>query len=123
MAAMQKGLQRQQSHLKGESAVLCLSLSALQCILCPHPVAVHKLGLPGLDVAVQVGNQLILIMGHARPVAIFSCVSRRFVEDVNQCNIEMAGHMYSKLFACCFCKQVCTSKTPEESVGLNKPIV
>ena len=55
------------ADLKSESPVLRLGFGTLQGILGPYPVAVHKLSLPRLDVAVQVGDQLVLIMRHARP--------------------------------------------------------
>ncbi len=57
----------QGAYLQGQPPVLCLGLSTLQGILSPYPVAVHKLSLPRLDVAVQVGDQLVLIMGHTSP--------------------------------------------------------
>ncbi len=54
-------------HLEGEAAVLGLGLLALERVLGPHALAVGKLGLPGHDVAVQVGDELVLLVAHARP--------------------------------------------------------
>lgn len=53
------------TDLEGEAPVLGLSLLTLEGILSPHTLRVHKLRLPGLDVAVQVGNELVLLMAHA----------------------------------------------------------
>ena len=44
------------AHLEREAPVLGLRLLALERILGPHALAVQELGLPGLDVAVQVGD-------------------------------------------------------------------
>jgi len=52
--------------LQCESPVLCIGLLSLQCILSPHTLWVYELRLPWLNVSVQVGNQLIFIMTHAR---------------------------------------------------------
>ena len=64
------------AYLKSESPVLCLGFSALQGILSPYPVAVHKLSLPWLDVAVQIGDQLVLIVRHARPATRHSLLNQ-----------------------------------------------
>ena len=56
----------QQTHLQRETAILRLRLLPLEGVLSPHTLAVHKLGLPGLDVAVQIGDELVLIMAHPR---------------------------------------------------------
>ena len=52
--------------LQCESPVLCIGFLSLQCILSPHTLRVNELRLPWLNVSVQVGNQLIFIMTHAR---------------------------------------------------------
>lgn len=52
--------------LQCESPVLCIGLLTLQCILSPHTLWVYELRLPWLNVSVQVGNQLIFIVTHAR---------------------------------------------------------
>ena len=54
------------ARLQGEAPVLRLRLLALERVLGPHALAVQELGLPGLDVAVQVGDQLVLLVAHAR---------------------------------------------------------
>mmetsp|Transcript_15271 Transcript_15271/g.46146 ORF Transcript_15271/g.46146 Transcript_15271/m.46146 type:complete len:374 (-) Transcript_15271:3477-4598(-) len=51
-------LQRQPPRLR-------LRLLPLQGVLRPHPLAVQELRLPRLDVAVQVGDQLLLVVAHA----------------------------------------------------------
>eukprot|EP00958_Prasinococcus_capsulatus_P015980 scaffold1754_cov355-Prasinococcus_capsulatus_cf.AAC.2 len=52
--------------LQGEAAILGLGLLPLQGVLCPHALRVDKLGLPWLQVAKEVGDELVLVMGHAR---------------------------------------------------------
>lgn len=52
--------------LQCESPVLRIGLLSLQSILSPHTLRVNELRLPWLNVSVQVGNQLIFIMTHAR---------------------------------------------------------
>ena len=51
---------------QSESPVLCRSFLSLQTILRPHPLTVDKLALPRLDVAVEVRDELIIIMAHTR---------------------------------------------------------
>ena len=63
----EKVWQEQCKHLQSESAVLSLGFLPLQCILCPDSLGVGELRLPRLNVAVQVGNQLLLLVTHARP--------------------------------------------------------
>mmetsp|Transcript_139393 Transcript_139393/g.242389 ORF Transcript_139393/g.242389 Transcript_139393/m.242389 type:complete len:312 (+) Transcript_139393:3827-4762(+) len=53
--------------LQREAAVLLVGFLALQRILGPHPLGVDELGLPRLDVPVQVGDELVLVVAHARP--------------------------------------------------------
>jgi len=43
----------------------CLSLLAFEGVLGPHALAVQELRLPRLDVPVQVGDQLLLVVAHA----------------------------------------------------------
>ncbi len=45
--------------------VLRLGLLLLERVLGPHALAVDDLALPGLDVAVEVGDELLLLVGHA----------------------------------------------------------
>ncbi|CAN8015573.1 unnamed protein product, partial [Ixodes persulcatus] len=47
--------------------VLGKGLLPLEGVLCPDPLGVDELALPGLDVAVQVGDHLVLVVAHARP--------------------------------------------------------
>ena len=51
--------------LQGEAAVLGLRLLTLEGILSPDALRVDKLALPGLDVAVEVGDELVLLVAHA----------------------------------------------------------
>jgi hypothetical protein len=55
------------ADLEGEAPVLGLRLLALERVLGPDALRVGELGLPGLDVAVQVGDELVLLVAHARP--------------------------------------------------------
>ena len=52
--------------LECEAAVLRIGLLALERILSPHALRVDELGLPWYDVAVEVGNKLVLLVRHAR---------------------------------------------------------
>ena len=52
--------------LQRQPPVLLLSLLPLESILSPDSLTIDELALPRLDVPVQVRNQLILLMGHAR---------------------------------------------------------
>jgi hypothetical protein len=51
--------------IQSESSVLSLGLLSLDCILGPDSLTVNKLGVPSLNVSIQVGNKLILFVGHA----------------------------------------------------------
>lgn len=46
--------------------VLSIGFLPFKRVLSPDPLGVNEFGFPRLDVAVQVRNQLILIMGHTR---------------------------------------------------------
>lgn len=50
--------------VKSKSPVLRFCLLAFDGILSPDSLAVNKLGVPCLDVSVEIGNELILFMGH-----------------------------------------------------------
>ena len=52
--------------LERETSILSVCLLPLHGIFRPHTSRVQELGLPRLEVAVQVGDQLILLMGHTR---------------------------------------------------------
>mmetsp|Transcript_51851 Transcript_51851/g.121766 ORF Transcript_51851/g.121766 Transcript_51851/m.121766 type:complete len:1251 (+) Transcript_51851:175-3927(+) len=51
--------------LERQPAVLCVRLLPLQRILGPHALRVEELALPRLDVAVQVGDHLVLVVAEA----------------------------------------------------------
>mmetsp|Transcript_42357 Transcript_42357/g.95840 ORF Transcript_42357/g.95840 Transcript_42357/m.95840 type:complete len:278 (-) Transcript_42357:3555-4388(-) len=53
--------------LEGEAPVLGVGLLPLESVLGPYALRVDELGLPWLDVPEEVGNHLVLLMGHARP--------------------------------------------------------
>jgi len=53
--------------LQGEPPVLRGGLLPLQRVLRPHSLRVDELGLPRLHVAVQVGDELVLLVAHAGP--------------------------------------------------------
>mmetsp|Transcript_8730 Transcript_8730/g.18587 ORF Transcript_8730/g.18587 Transcript_8730/m.18587 type:complete len:747 (-) Transcript_8730:2392-4632(-) len=53
--------------IQRQPPVLRLGLLLLQRILTPHALAVNELTLPGLDVPVQVGDELVLLVAHAGP--------------------------------------------------------
>merc|ERR1719318_1929485 len=53
--------------LQCEPPVLCGCFLPLESILSPHSLAVNELSLPGLDVPVQVGDELVLLVAHAGP--------------------------------------------------------
>ena len=46
--------------------VLGDGLLSLEGVLCPHSLGVDELALPGLDVAVQVRDQLVFLVAHSR---------------------------------------------------------
>eukprot|EP00906_Rhabdomonas_costata_P036699 RCo051448 len=50
--------------LQSKSAVLLIGFLPLQGVLRPHALAVQELRLPGLDVPVQVGDELVLVVAH-----------------------------------------------------------
>mmetsp|Transcript_13991 Transcript_13991/g.37789 ORF Transcript_13991/g.37789 Transcript_13991/m.37789 type:complete len:271 (+) Transcript_13991:2902-3714(+) len=52
--------------IQRQPPVLCCGLRLFQRILTPHALAVDELALPRLDVAVQIGNELLLLMAHTR---------------------------------------------------------
>jgi hypothetical protein len=52
--------------LQCQSSVLRIRFLSLQSILCPHALRIYELRLPRLDVSVQVGDQLIFVVAHAR---------------------------------------------------------
>jgi len=52
--------------LERETTILGIGLLPLHRILAPDTSRVLELGLPRLQVAVQVGNELVLLVGHAR---------------------------------------------------------
>mmetsp|Transcript_3442 Transcript_3442/g.12110 ORF Transcript_3442/g.12110 Transcript_3442/m.12110 type:complete len:287 (+) Transcript_3442:2278-3138(+) len=52
--------------LQREPAVLLVRLLPLEHVLGPHALGVDELLLPGEDVAVEVGDQLVLVVAHAR---------------------------------------------------------
>lgn len=54
--------------IKCETSILSLCFGTFQCILGPNPLGVLELTLPGVDVAVQIGYQLILLMTHTGSV-------------------------------------------------------
>mmetsp|Transcript_46858 Transcript_46858/g.74595 ORF Transcript_46858/g.74595 Transcript_46858/m.74595 type:complete len:205 (+) Transcript_46858:2684-3298(+) len=54
--------------LQSQAPVLRRGLLPLQRVLRPDALGVHELGLPGLDVSVEVGNQLILLMAQSTAV-------------------------------------------------------
>lgn len=60
--------------VKSESPILSLRFSSLQCVLSPHSLGVLELALPRMDVAVQVGNQLVLLMTHTSSVMRYTRV-------------------------------------------------
>jgi hypothetical protein len=51
--------------IQRQPPILTLRLLALHSILRPHPLTINKLRLPGLDVAVEVGDELVLLVRHA----------------------------------------------------------
>eukprot|EP01137_Pigoraptor_chileana_P034037 Opistho-2@25960 len=53
--------------LERQAAVLCHRLLSLECVLCPHALGIDKLRLPRRNVAVKIGNELVLLVRHARP--------------------------------------------------------
>ena len=55
------------THLQCQAAVLGLGFLALESILCPHALGVDELAFPWLDVAIQVGDELVLLMAHSCP--------------------------------------------------------
>jgi hypothetical protein len=50
--------------VKSQPSILRFSLLSLDGILCPYSLAVNKLRVPGLDVAIQIGNELIFFVRH-----------------------------------------------------------
>ena len=44
-----------------------VGLLTLEGVLGPHALRVDELGFPRLDVAIQIGNELILVVRHTRP--------------------------------------------------------
>mmetsp|Transcript_9904 Transcript_9904/g.16651 ORF Transcript_9904/g.16651 Transcript_9904/m.16651 type:complete len:467 (+) Transcript_9904:1679-3079(+) len=52
--------------LERQPPILGLCLLTLERVLRPHALRVHELRLPRLDVAVEVGDQLVLLVRHAR---------------------------------------------------------
>lgn len=61
--------------IKSQSSVLGLGFSSLQSILRPHSLGVLELTLPGVDVPVQIGDQLVFFVAHTRSVMRDSSVS------------------------------------------------
>ena len=51
--------------LERQSPVLLLGLLSLQSILGPDTLAIDELAFPRLDVPIKIGNQLVLLVGHA----------------------------------------------------------
>jgi hypothetical protein len=51
---------------EGKTPVLRVRLLSLERILGPHALRVHELGLPGRHVPVEVGDQLVFFVAHAR---------------------------------------------------------
>jgi len=48
--------------IESKATVLCLRLLTLYCILCPYTLTVDELRFPCLDIAVQVGDELVLFV-------------------------------------------------------------
>ena len=52
--------------LQRQPPVLGIRLLPLQRVLCPDALRVDEIGLPRLDVPVQIGNDLVFVVAHAR---------------------------------------------------------
>jgi hypothetical protein len=68
--------------LQRQPAILSLRLLPLQGILCPDPLGIDELGFPGLDVAVEVGDELVLLVAHTGPEVRDPCVGLLAVPQV-----------------------------------------
>ena len=53
--------------LQRQAAVLGVGLLPLQRVLGPHSLTVDELALPRLHVSKKIGNDLVLLVGHAAP--------------------------------------------------------
>ena len=53
--------------LERQSSILGVGLLALQRVLGPHSLTIHKFALPRLHVSKKIGNDLVLLVGHAAP--------------------------------------------------------
>ena len=77
----------EKTELKLFEPVLCVRLLSLEGVLGPHALGIDKLALPGNDVAVQVGNQLVLVVAH----------SRTEVSDAHVCLLRPPAREQAKL--------------------------
>mmetsp|Transcript_25456 Transcript_25456/g.58663 ORF Transcript_25456/g.58663 Transcript_25456/m.58663 type:complete len:336 (+) Transcript_25456:2317-3324(+) len=68
--------------LQRETPVLCVGFLALQGVLSPHTLTVDELSLPCLNVAVQVGNELVFLMAQTTAVVGDACLCLLRVSQV-----------------------------------------
>lgn len=86
--------------LQCESSVLRIGFLSFQSILSPHTLRIYELWLPRLDVSVQVGNQLIFVMTHARTevgdsnISLFRPPQIRLKKQKITHIINLAPHLY-----------------------------
>mmetsp|Transcript_39127 Transcript_39127/g.70495 ORF Transcript_39127/g.70495 Transcript_39127/m.70495 type:complete len:457 (+) Transcript_39127:2263-3633(+) len=82
--------------LERQSSILRIGLLALQCILCPHTLRVHKLTLPGLQITEKVGNQLIGIVTETRTEMRHTRICLLAVTKITLGNQHMTHRKHSK---------------------------
>mmetsp|Transcript_97181 Transcript_97181/g.274888 ORF Transcript_97181/g.274888 Transcript_97181/m.274888 type:complete len:549 (-) Transcript_97181:3378-5024(-) len=82
--------------LQGQAPVLRIRLLTLQGILGPHTLAVDELGLPRLDVPVQVRNQLVLLMAQATAVVGDACLRLLGVSQVRLRDQDVSHAQHSE---------------------------
>mmetsp|Transcript_19227 Transcript_19227/g.59289 ORF Transcript_19227/g.59289 Transcript_19227/m.59289 type:complete len:634 (-) Transcript_19227:308-2209(-) len=80
--------------LEREAAVLGGGLLALEGVLGPDALGVDELGLPGLDVAEEVGDDLVFLVRHARPEVRHALVRLLGVPEVRLRNQHVAHRQH-----------------------------
>lgn len=83
--------------LKCQSSVLSEGLLSLEPVLRPHTLGVDELALPWLDVAVEIGDELVLFVAHSRPemrdlsLGLLGPPVNGKTEQVRKCNVRKNG--------------------------------